>query len=151
MISFKRAVLASVVSPLVIATPIFVAAVVGAKLTYPEFHSGAAMPLWDAFESALLGTSPIYLILVAVVMASSLVLKHFGLLSRKALLVVGCAVSLALATSISCDWSETCEATQLLVNLPVFFCVMLAASVALAFLWWWLASNPSLKRAPPDA
>jgi hypothetical protein len=151
MITVNRALLASVVSPLVIALPIFVAAVVGAKVTYPELHDRVTMSLRDAFESAILSTSSIYLILVAVVMASSLALKHLGLLSRKTLLAVGCVMSLALATLISCDWSETCEATQLLVNLPVFFCITLAASVALIFLWWRLASHPSLKQASRDA
>ena len=146
MISLRHIIFASVVAPISLALPIFAIAMVGAKLIHPQFHDGQSMPLAEAVQVASFSTSPIYLLLVAVVLVASLVLRYFKRLSRRSLLVVGSASSFVLASLISCDWWDSCETSQLLVNFPLFFSIMLIGSTVLVFSWWRLASNPSLQR-----
>ena len=149
MISLRRIFFASVTAPLVIALPILVVAIASVKYVYPKVRAGEPVPLEEVIQAAVFSAGPVYLALVVIAVVSSLALRHFGYLSRKALLLEGYVGSLALAGLISCDWSESCEANQLAVNLPLFFCILAGSCTALVFAWWRVASNPSIERTLP--
>lgn len=140
MISAKRILLASAISPLAVVIPaVGVSLIVGAQTSASISTDRTESLGW--IEVLMTIGAPLYLLLAAGILLTALALRRFDLLSRRSLMTVGAIAALVTSSSISCDWLATCEMQDLLFNLPLFFGIITVVLPLLVLTWWWLATR----------
>lgn len=143
--SVYRIVLASVLAPLAIAVPIvLVVVILGSSPAYLVSGSsshGIGSPFGFGVAFAL----PVYLLLLASILATTILLRSLRALTRRNLFTLATIAAILVSATISCDWSGVCEPSAFFANFFLYSFILGIASVILVLAWWWVAS----KMAPP--
>jgi len=117
--------------------------------TFP-FPADSPLRIISPLEFAAVSALQTYVALALLCATVALLLRRFGVLSQRVLLLIGAAASAMVGAWLSCDWSETCELIEGVTKFVVHGGTCFAAIGALSLFWWWLAHRGRTHEHSPD-
>jgi hypothetical protein len=147
VIKTSRTLRASVVAPLVVAFPVLCVSLVMWFWLYREGNVGHALQSTGLVYFSAIAVLPLYLGLVVSYGLVALVLRGFGLLTRRTIIVIGSVASILLGGWLACDWGPSCSPLDALPFFAAQFSISLVLLSGTSALWWRVAKGNGPKAA----